>query len=408
VGRGAWIAVAALGLAVASAAVYGLGGAFESAAGSDDEHGVYLSMALDLKAQKMGFNVNTETGAAVYSLYGDRNTKDGFLPAGMNLEGARWGVQLQNKAGQQMLIDRLGRRTIDPPAFPFGDFAEGLAPARPLEGNQCGYLDRAHILAIPAIYDQCGEFREGLAAVSTGGKWGYVDRTGALKIPAVYDSNCFFSEGLAVAQRNGVWEVIDAIGKSRFTSGPGNAGCQLFFTGLLMQEQAGQIGFVDKDGAFVVPAKYDTVSNFEADHALASIGTETFLIDKSGKETPVPEVVEFKAFEQGLARVRIGGSWGLIDATGRLIVPATFQGIQNLKSGLRAATQAGETRFFDTRGAEVKAPVTKCMDYDRGAFACFPQGSSPSPIPGLVNGAWSKIYVNRSGVTIGGIEMKGL
>src|SRR5262245_834004 len=54
-------------------------------------------------------------------------------------------------------------------------------------------------MAIPARFDEAGQFSEGLAPVRIGGKFGYVDTQGEVVIPPQFDFANPFSEGVAAA-----------------------------------------------------------------------------------------------------------------------------------------------------------------------------------------------------------------
>lgn len=86
-----------------------------------------------------------------------------------------------------------------------GTRAEGASPSPRLVDERApvyidgkyGYIDRAGVLVIPAIYDDAQPFAEDVAAVKTGGRWLYIDTRGNNKIAVPYQRVFPFSEGRA-------------------------------------------------------------------------------------------------------------------------------------------------------------------------------------------------------------------
>ena len=112
-------------------------------------------------------------------------------------------------------IDQSGNIVFEVDAVSVEDFSEGLAAfqvenqdASPYSSRPsivtgrtgyiwCGYLDKAGNIAIPARYQSCGPFSEGLANVFLDGSWQYVDSTGEKVLSAPYDWVAPFRHGLA-------------------------------------------------------------------------------------------------------------------------------------------------------------------------------------------------------------------
>ena len=82
-------------------------------------------------------------------------------------------------------------------------FSEGLA--RFLNGTKFGFIDRKGKIVVPPIYDNAGNFSEGMAAVNVGadlsaegGKWGYIDKTGKVVIDFKFIRAEPFYNGIAM------------------------------------------------------------------------------------------------------------------------------------------------------------------------------------------------------------------
>ena len=151
-----------------------------------------------------------------------------------------------------------------------GSYSEGLAPVR-FRGTW-GYVDRAGKPLIQNLFQEAGDFSEGLAAVTLdAGRCGYVDRSGKLAIPARFASCRPFSGGLALvdlseqATDGERVAFVDRDGRIVIrgdASQPPFRYASDFADGLAMVgdgplELAGQgqvrIGYVDGEGRFVWP-----------------------------------------------------------------------------------------------------------------------------------------------------------
>lgn len=102
-----------------------------------------------------------------------------------------------------------------------------------------------------------GLFKEGFAAVNTGGKWGFIDRNGKEITAIKYDSVHFFQEGFAIV----------CVGKKQ--------------------------GVIDNKAKEIVPPKYDKIDDFKYGRAKVSLNNQEYWIDRKGKII-IPEEVEFK------------------------------------------------------------------------------------------------------------------
>ena len=63
------------------------------------------------------------------------------------------------------------------------------------------------------VFDEIGEYSQGLAPAKVGGKWGFIDTCGKWAIEAEYDDVFGFNGGPATVQKAGKWGLIDKSGK---------------------------------------------------------------------------------------------------------------------------------------------------------------------------------------------------
>ena len=121
-----------------------------------------------------------------------------------------------------------------------------LAPTLDKESGKWGFMQFGEWVIKPR-FDAAGDFADGLAAVSLGGKWGYVGKSGSSVIPFKFEQAGVFVDGLARVKLYDKW------------------------------------GFIDKNGTTVVPFKYAMASDFSDGLAKVNFGGETGYIDKTGE-----------------------------------------------------------------------------------------------------------------------------
>lgn len=158
----------------------------------------------------------------------------------------------------------------------------GGAPSDAVTPCPVGFINREGHFAVPARFESARDFREGLAAVKSGGKWGFIDKTGAHIIPAAYERAQSFFEGLAAVQFNGKWGFIDKTGAMRIA--PTLTDVESFSDSLALAGPPGKRFYLDRQGRKALPGPYLEATPFV--HGIAAIRkTAKFVeyIDKSGR-----------------------------------------------------------------------------------------------------------------------------
>ncbi|MEF3302485.1 WG repeat-containing protein [Paenibacillus sp. GYB003] len=297
------------------------------------------------------------------------------------------------KGGKFGYVSKLGREIV-PLKFTYAKaFAEGLGAVRN-EDNKWGFVDKNGNLIIPCIYDDVESFSNGLAWVKKNGNWGYIDKKGNNVLPfkyvekkditskivrvtvstdysqGVYDKvrrsfilnedtydDIQYGDGLFEVRINGKNNFVNMNGqvvipysalKDRLIDAP-------FHDGLAqLREESNQddywrLGFIDKTGKTVIPPKYRRVGTYFSEGIIAvsenwdrttQSGTFT-LIDKTGKDVLGKDLGVFSdvsPFINGRAVVTKYDAQtkrylsGLIDKSGKLIIPVQYDSIDYVKS----------------------------------------------------------------------------
>lgn len=115
--------------------------------------------------------------------------------------GSQGRIPAQAKNGRWGFVDSATGEFAVPARYDeVGQFSEGFANFS-LEGR-IGYIDRAGRVLVEPRFDRADEFSEGLAAVEIEGQWGYLDTQGRLAIPATYLRANKFSGGRAWVEKS--------------------------------------------------------------------------------------------------------------------------------------------------------------------------------------------------------------
>lgn len=172
----------------------------------------------------------------------------------------------------------------------FEEFQNGVA--RVMNGVTVGLLYTNGTEKLFPDYHYLSVFEDSLAAFSSGGtpnedgefigeKWGFMDMEGNIVLPALYDGCDMFNEGLAPVRIDQTLSFINKAGEvviplTRYES----AG--RFYDGMATVTKNGLMGYIDRNGTEVIVCQYDTASDFHDGVAMVSVRGVSILINKKG------------------------------------------------------------------------------------------------------------------------------
>ena len=114
-------------------------------------------------------------------------------------------------------------------------------------------------------------------------------------------------------------------------------------------EENGLYGF-KKDGAVVIPAKYNFADSFSEGLARVELYGKWSYIDKSGKEVIQLKYDDAFNFSEGLAAVELNGKYGYIDKSGKVIIHLKYDFADFFSNGQASAILNGEWGYIDKQG----------------------------------------------------------
>lgn len=215
------------------------------------------------------------------------------------------------------------------------------------------------------------------AAVKENGVWGAVNAAGKVVIPISYDRlGLSLSEADEQAEDltsdKGRDDLIEAEkGELRgFFTRTGKEVIPISYESrsiwkegaLAVRGKDKKISFYKKDGSLISRAAYDQVSDFENGMAIVKQGATYGYLSLEGREVK-PVYQEARFFEDGLAAVKEKGRWGVIDMTGRYIVSPTYKdtGAAFQEGRLAVKNQKNLWGYIDREGKEIIPPAYKAV-----------------------------------------------
>ncbi len=217
-------------------------------------------------------------------------------------------------------------------------FGQSLKPykAETMNGIKWGYIDiYTEQKTIPAKYDKALPFTENLGLVMANGKVAYIDSTGKEIIPFKYVTGTPFVEGIAFVSKDG--NKFGLIDKKGFEHGQFiYDDIQDFSDGLALVVIGGKVGFINKEGVQIVPCKYFFAESFRGGVAKVILSntsseswkytTTTGFINTQGVEVVKPIYYNYETYNIGNGFVVVckrnahqSDQYGIVDKTGKFI-----------------------------------------------------------------------------------------
>lgn len=237
--------------------------------------------------------------------------------------------------------------------FGFGtkSFENGIAPVE--VNKDWGYLNAEGKLILAAEYDKAEPFGKHHGVVMKDKTFFIVDRKGGLTevtLSGVEDLNRF-SEGLAPVRVNGLWGLMNAqqeiVIEAKFRS----IGYMSFGVAWVKTVN-GDVGFIDKTGAWTVEPKYRAAKDMTAD-MLARVKNDNgwLYVNIRGAEKDLPDADTFGDFSNGLAYGKKDGKVGFFNKKGEWVVEPKYDAVRDFQNGLAAVRLNDKWGFIDKTGS---------------------------------------------------------
>ena len=168
------------------------------------------------------------------------------------------------------------------------------------------------------------------------GKWGYIDqKTGEMEIETQYeDVTAFSGTTEALCKKNGQWIWINKLGEEKEDFGDYDD-VELYPYDMIVVEQDGEYGIVDKNGNTIAPIEYEwiTVDNIGFTGRLTSYNCYdeekcyTLLFNRSDRLYEDYDIASVWGDYELTVYVEKNGKTGVGDGEGNILVPCMFDSI---------------------------------------------------------------------------------
>ncbi len=214
--------------------------------------------------------------------------------------------------------------------------------------KKTGVIDTSGRFVIPmGEYQIENAFYDGLCAVCKNGKWGYVDENDHIVIDLIYDGASYFSEGLAPVQVDGKYGAIDKNGNmviepqfdGNFYFHEGIAQAPVLHPKQDEKDKGYHYIYIDKTGNQIIPGEWSFVSVFSEGISYRTADDIHYeFIDASGNvlfELGDKYKKPLSAFQEGMIIVDgKEGGLGVMDASGKEIVPPQYKSMSYVRKGM--------------------------------------------------------------------------
>ena len=281
-------------------------------------------------------------------------TKVENIPAGKPVNiGKQRSMQLPEPPSL-FFINKIGKQAIPYMFYDASQFKEGLAAA--LIADQWGYVDKEGNVQIGAEFDLAGDFSEGLAAVKIKDKWGYIDHTGKFAIEPRFAAAEEFKNGFAAVQLGKDSPEFPQKANDQLQTILKDPNMPQLRKAWMAIASSRAAGIIDKKGKFVFDPFYSSIQNFSDELCLAKEGSAILFLNKKGQVTLRPECQDAKPFSDGMAAIQVKEKWGFINTSGNVVVKPTFEEVEDFQKALAPAKLNGKWGFINKKGKWVIQP----------------------------------------------------
>lgn len=268
------------------------------------------------------------------------------------------GLYVVERAGKVGMCDRKGNLVIPLEYDEIGEFVDGIAFAA--KDDRYGYLNADGSVAVPFQYDNAATFKGGLAVIERGGRAGAINMKGDSVVACQYDWVEGFGDGVSRVRQNGKLGLIGPFGDVLLPVEHDHIGA--FSCGLSLVIDGAKCGYVDRTGRFVIAQQFEAGESVQAwgefknDRAEVQVKGKRGLIGTDGRAVLSADHIDVGAYTPWGIAVKKKSKWAYVDVNGKSITEAKYDQAWDFEGGL-ARVKLGELfLLIDSTGKEVVKP----------------------------------------------------
>lgn len=284
------------------------------------------------------------------------------------------------QSGNCRYLNRMGESICDSTFLTCGAMEQGFAIVSTDSGF--GVIKSDGILVFNSFYKKVKRVSETLFAILGDGGYALADTGGNFLTRFVFDDIGEYSQGLAAASKNERFGYLDQRGRTRipfiFQVLKGFPDFAKFKNGYAVISLTGTFGIADTSGNVLIGDSFDKVDLFDNGIAVVyedgkggvlEIGIDRFLTDS--------EFDSVGLFSFGFLPVSVGDKWGVIDSTGKFILQAQFLSVTPLPNGYFAAASENGYGIVDANSNQIVDPKYDNFDLVDGRFVRLVSAGRP-------------------------------
>lgn len=342
--------------------------------------------------EKMSRGIYERTSFRFEMVYGVVNNEVGLLVSELNLLDIRMNDYMEGfkvarvifTNGKHGLMSRepVGLMVKKDYAY-IGDFREGIARmstkgklSGSLKSGQYGlglltsYLNRMiapSIMLDYTLYDR--EFENEAQLICEECKWGYLDTLGEIKVQPQFSFARTFINDVGIVENDNKWGAVDKTDRMvlptiydgvHFLDNTNNKILRVY-------NNQQKYGLIDTLGQVTVNLHYDKIGAFNEGRLAVKRNGFWGFVDKNGREIVPCRFQMVKNFYNGMAAVKISNKWGVIDRQGDILINFKYTRLGNFKEGLAWAYTPKGVCFINADNEEViPARYSKAYDFQNG------------------------------------------
>jgi len=275
-----------------------------------------------------------------------------------------------NKDGKFGLINRNNEFLIPAEYDDLSEPSEDICVA--ILNDKSGYISTSGKKITDLIFDIANDFKDGSAIVATDDEYGLLNNEGNFNIEQKYDELIFIGDGLLKAKQNSRWGVFNTSGEIILPFAFDAIG-EMHENRCLVARNK-KYGFIDATGKIIVPLNYSysenlvTTAKFRNGYAVLSLKGKSILVDSMGTKISMTGFDDFGFFSEGLIPVRKNKKWGFADINGKIKIACKYEYANAFENDFAKVRLKTGTGIIDNTGKLIIPATYDDVDFSNGYF----------------------------------------